>query len=190
MSDTQRTADKRVERSKAKVLAETYRQLTETGLSGVSIDEVSRVSGISKATIYRHWRSRSELLIDACSRLGGPQEAPDTGSLRGDVRALLTHLASQLQTAAWSSVYPSIIDAAERDVEIGAMQSTLHRTFMSPFHKVIERARTRREIHSDRAATELIALLVGPLFYRRWFSKEKLDKRYIDSLIKSVLDEG
>ncbi len=189
MAEPSRSPDKRIERSKTKVLAETYRQLTRCGIGGVSIDEVSRISGISKATIYRHWPSRSALLIDACSRLGGPQEAPNTGSLRGDLRALLTHLADQLQTANWSSVYPSIIDAAERDAEIAAMQGALHRAFMAPFHTVIERARTRREIHSDRVGTDLVATLVGPLFYRRWFSKEKIDKRFVEALITSALSD-
>ena len=82
--------DKRVERSKASVLAETYRQLTQSGLSGVSIDEVSRASGVSKTTIYRHWPSRSALLIDACSRLGGAYPPPDTGTVQADLHALLT----------------------------------------------------------------------------------------------------
>ncbi len=89
-------SDKRVERSKAKVLAETYRQLAQSGIGGVSIDEVSRISGISKTTIYRHWPSRSALLIDACSRLGSAPDVPDTGSLRGDLRALLAKSCSSI----------------------------------------------------------------------------------------------
>ena len=95
--------DKRAERSKAVVLEETYRQLSRSGIANVSIDEISRVSGVSKTTIYRHWPSRSALLIDACSRLGGTAEVPNTGSLRGDLHALLSGLAEQLQTAIISS---------------------------------------------------------------------------------------
>ena len=184
-------ADKRVERSKATVLAETYRQLTQSGISGVSIDEVSRVSGVSKTTIYRHWPSRSALLIDACSRLGNVHQPPDTGTLRGDVHALVTNLAEQLQTAAWASVYPSIIDAAERDPEIAAMQSELHKGFMAPFHTIVERAKDRGEIPAGKPAADLIAVIVGPLFYRRWFSKEAIDDRFteatIDAAIKAAL---
>lgn len=63
-----------------------------------------------------------------------------------DFYVLVTGLAEQLQTAAWASVYPSIIDAAERDPEIAAMQSELHKGFMEPFHAVVERARDRGEI--------------------------------------------
>jgi AcrR family transcriptional regulator len=180
-------ADKRVERSKAKVLSETFRQLAKNGIGGISIDEVSRISGISKTTIYRHWPSRSALLIDACSRIGNEPEVPNTGSLRGDLRALLAKLADQLQTANWSSVYPSIIDAAERDPEINAMQATLHKAFMAPFEGVIERAKTKGEISSDRITTDLVAALIGPFFFRRWFSKEKIDKRFVNTIIESAI---
>jgi len=180
-------ADKRVERSKAKVLSETYRQLAQSGIGGVSIDEVSRISGISKTTIYRHWPSRSALLIDACSRLGSAPDLPDTGSLRGDLRALLARLADQLQTANWSSVYPSIIDAAERDPEINTMQAALHKAFMAPFETVIERAKAKGEIPSDRVTANLIATLVGPFFFRRWFSKEEIDTHFINAIIESTV---
>jgi len=175
-------ADKRVERSKAAVLAETYRQLTQSGIGGVSIDEISRVSGVSKTTIYRHWPSRSALLIDACSRFGNASPPPDTGNLRSDLHALVTELGEQLQSAAWASVYPSIIDAAERDPEIAALQAGLHTAFMAPFHAVIERAKDRGEVLPDKSAADGIAAIVGPLFYRRWFSKEPIDDRFTDAM--------
>jgi AcrR family transcriptional regulator len=148
---------------------------------------VSRVSGVSKTTIYRHWPSRSALLIDACSRLGNAHQPPDTGTLRGDVHALATNLAEQLQTAAWASVYPSIIDAAERDPEIAAMQSELHKGFMAPFHTIVERAKGRGEIPAGRPAADLIAVIAGPLFYRRWFSKEAIDGRFTEATIDAAI---
>ena len=180
-------ADKRVERSKAAVLAETYRQLTRSGISGVSIDEVSRGSGVSKTTIYRHWPSRSALLIDACSKLGNAHQPLDTGALRADLHALVTNLAEQLQTAPWASVYPSIIDAAERDPDIAAMQSDLHKGFMAPFHVIVQRAKDRGEIPTDKPAADLIAAIVGPLFYRRWFSKDPIDDRFTEATINAAI---
>ena len=188
MAENTQTADKRVERSKAAVLAETYRQLSQSGLGGVSIDEVSRNSGVSKTTIYRHWPSRSALLIDACSRLGPARAAPDTGSLRGDIRALVTDLADELRTASWTAVYPSIIDAAERDPEIAAMQSGLHNAFMAPFNAIVEHAKDKGEMPSDRPAADLIAATVGPLFYRRWFSKEAIDDRFVEAIIDAAVE--
>ncbi|MGA0601400.1 TetR/AcrR family transcriptional regulator [Caulobacter sp. KR2-114] len=187
MAQTPKPADPRVERSKAAVLAETYRQLTQSGVGGLSIDEVSRRSGVSKTTIYRHWPSRTALLIDACSRLSDAGEAPDTGTLRGDVHALASHLGAQLGAAAWTSVYPSIIDAAERDPEIAAMQSALHRGLMSPFDAVAARAVARGDMPAGKSPADLAACIVGPLFYRRWYSKEPIDERFVDMLVGSAV---
>ncbi|MBE7209580.1 MAG: helix-turn-helix transcriptional regulator, partial [Gluconacetobacter diazotrophicus] len=75
--------DQRVVRSKERVLRETYRMLFEAGLGGVSVDEVSRRSGVAKTTIYRHWPTRSALVLDACSKMGTPEPPPDTGTLEG-----------------------------------------------------------------------------------------------------------
>ncbi len=188
MAQRDRAPDKRVERSKAAVLAETYRQMTQNGLGGVSIDEVSRVSGVAKTTIYRHWPSRAALLIDTCSQLGGPHEAPDTGSLRGDVHALALDLARQLQVANWSAVYPSIIDTAERDADVAAMQREWHKALMAPFGTVVDRARERGEVKAKCATTaDVVAATVGPLFYRRWFSKEPLDDRFVDVVVDTAV---
>lgn len=179
--------DKRVARSKAAVLAETYRQLTAGGLSGVSLDEVARNSGVAKTTIYRHWPSRSALLIDACSRIGGPQAIPDAGTLRGDLLTLASAVAEQLWSAAWPSVLPSIIDAAEREPEIAAMFGVLHEGNMAPFRAVLQRAKDRGEIRRDAPAGDLIAAVVGPLFYRRWFSKEQIEDSFVESVVDAAI---
>lgn len=183
-----RPADKRVERSRAAVLAETYRQLSEGGIGGVSIDEISRQSGVSKTTIYRHWPSRSALLLDACANLGAPAPLPDTGDLRGDLLILLTELARQLGDSTWSKVYPSILDAAERDSDVADLQGKLHRSFMAPFEAVLDQARASADPSlPHRATADMVAGLIGPLFFRRWFSREPIDERFVTAVIEIAL---
>ena len=75
-SPTSPELDARVRRSKETVLAVTHQMMSETGLSGVSIDEVSKRSGVAKTTVYRHWLSRADLLLEACSKLGSKFEVP------------------------------------------------------------------------------------------------------------------
>jgi AcrR family transcriptional regulator len=186
--DLARTPDKRIARSRATVLAETYRQLSQGGISGVSIDAISRQSGVSKTTIYRHWPSRSALLMDACASFGVPAAAPETGSLRDDLLTLLTSLAAQLDGATWSKVYPSILDAAERDPEIADLQRELHGSFMAPFETVLDRARGNGDPSMpNRATSEIVASLVGPLFFRRWFSREAIDAQFVAMIVDSAL---
>lgn len=181
-------ADERVRRSKQAVLATTYQLLTEAGISGLSVDEVARRSGVAKTTIYRHWPSRSALVLDACSKLGAKREAPDTGTLHGDLTALTSDLAHRLKTARWPAVLPSIIDAAERDPELADLHSTLHAALIGAFRTAIERGQKRGEIPRTHGVTEIIAAILGPIFYRRWFSREPLDKRFVIKIVDSLVE--
>jgi AcrR family transcriptional regulator len=182
------TIDQRVSRSKQAVLAATFELLSETGLAGVSVDAVAERSGVAKTTIYRHWPSRAALLLDACSRMGTPREPPNTGSLKGDLAALMGDLGNRLKTARFAATLPSVIDAAERDPEIAKMHANLHAALISAFRSVIERGQRSGELPRRRDSSAIVAALLGPLFYRRWFSREPLDARFIKSVTESVTE--
>ena len=179
--------DVRVQRSKAAVLAQTYELLSAGGIGGVSIDEVSRRSGVSKTTIYRHWPSRAALLVEACSTIGSAPPVPDTGSFGGDLVALTEALAEQLRSARWAAVLPSIVDAAEREPELAGLHADLHARLMAPFGVVTERARARGELAADRGPADVTAAVAGPLFYRRWFSREPLDATFVARVVEDAL---
>ena len=178
--------DERFRRSRATVLGVTTQLLIERGFSGATVDEISRRSGVAKATIYRHWPTRTDLLRDACSTLGTPLEAPDTGNFKADVIALVTDLTDMLRSAKWTSVLPSIIDAAERDPDIAEMYGKLQQGYSAPFEAVFQRALQRGELPADTDIPMLIAALTGPLFYRRWFSREPLTDAFAKQIILLV----
>lgn len=179
--------DGRVRRSRDRVLTTAFELLSESGVGGFTIDEVARRSGVAKTTIYRHWPTREALVIDACSRITAEQEVPDTGTLEGDVTAILANIAHLLGTARWSSVLPSIVDAAERDPAFADIHSSIQFGHAAPLRAVLERAARRGEIpaNSDRPST--IAALLGPLFYRRWFSREPLDDQFVKTVAGFVI---
>jgi AcrR family transcriptional regulator len=51
-----------------RVLTATLDLLTEAGLGGLTIDDVSKPSGVARTTIYRHWPNRNALIVDAAER--------------------------------------------------------------------------------------------------------------------------
>jgi AcrR family transcriptional regulator len=179
--------DGRVRRSRERVLTTTFELLGESGVGGFTVDEVARRSGVAKTTIYRHWPSREALVIDACSRITEEQEVPDTGSLKGDVTAILTNIGQLLATARWSSVLPSIVDVAERDPEFADVHRRIQHGHAAPLLEVIERAAGRGEIPATADRATMIAGLMGPLFYRRWFSREPIDKQFITRIVGNVV---
>jgi AcrR family transcriptional regulator len=185
--DVTPTQDTRVIRSKQLILKVTWDLLSENGLGGVSVDEVARRSGVAKTTIYRHWETRADLLIDACSQISATQEIPDKGNLKKDITVLMNELAQMLSTARWSSVLPSVMDAAERDPAIAEVHGRLQRAHAAPFRVVIDKAVKRGELPLGIDPSFLIAALVGPLFYRRWFSREPTTKTFITTLVEKTL---
>lgn len=179
--------DERVRRSRASVLAATAELLFERGYSGVSVDEVCRRSGVAKTTIYRHWPTRTDLLRDACATIGTPQTTPDRGSFQADIAALMGDLAQALTTARWTSVLPSIIDAGERDPEMADMYRRLQQGYSAPFEEVIRRGIERGELPEATDPATLAAALIGPLFFRRWFSREPLTEAFVAKIIRLVV---
>lgn len=67
--------------------------LAETGYDGMTIDQVAARAKAGKATLYRRWPSKAELVLDAvaCMKAGelDPENVPDTGTLRGDLVAMI-----------------------------------------------------------------------------------------------------
>lgn len=186
-NDQSNTLDDRVRRSKDKVLQMTSELLAENGVSGLSVDEVARRSGVAKTTIYRHWPTRTDLVVDACLQLGTRAEVPNTGTFVSDVQALMTTIANLLNTARWSSVMPSIIDAAERNPELAEVFISIQRGHTMPFQEIIARAMSKGELPPSIDVGALIAALIGSVYYRRWFSREPLDEAFIAAVVKNVL---
>ncbi len=180
--------DPRVLVSRERVLTTTLDLLKDSGLGELTIDDISRRSGVAKTTIYRHWANRSALVIDACSRMTGGEEAPpDTGSLESDLRTILTNIADLLGTARWSSILPSIVDAAEHDPEFADIHSRIQHGHAAPLRAALNRAALSGEIPSTTDRNAIAAALLGPLFYRRWFSREQIDAEFVDLIIRSAV---
>jgi AcrR family transcriptional regulator len=82
-------------------------ELQEAGYARLTMEAVADRAGTSRAVLYRRWRSRPDLVIAAMRRhrpmLSG--EIPDTGSLRGDVLALLSRMSSRLAEIGPETVY-------------------------------------------------------------------------------------
>lgn len=179
--------DARVRRSRERVLGASFDLLSEGGVGGFSVDEVARRSGVAKTTIYRHWPSREALLLEAAARISAQEPVPDTGTLDGDLTALLQSLGEKLGTARWSNVVPSLVDLAERDADFAALHSRIQRGHASSLRAVLERAVERAELPADADVPGLISALIGPLYYRRWFSREPIDAPFVSLVVGGVL---
>ena len=70
------------------IRAAILRLLADVGYGALTMDAVASEAGVGKATIYRRWRTKQDLVVDTISDLNRAEASPpDTGSLEGDLRA-------------------------------------------------------------------------------------------------------
>jgi AcrR family transcriptional regulator len=72
-----------------------------TGPDGLAIEQVAAVAGVGKATIYRRWPGKEELLVDAIGTLRADLPAPQGRSVRADLIALLTAICTEAADPRW-----------------------------------------------------------------------------------------
>jgi hypothetical protein len=99
----------------------------------------------------------------------------------------LTNIADLLGTARWSSILPSIVDAAEHDPEFADIHSRIQHGHAAPLRAALNRAALRGEIPSTSDRNAMAAALLGPLFYRRWFAREQIDAEFVNLIIRSAI---
>jgi len=87
------------------------RLLGEVGYGGLTVDAVAEEAGVGKATIYRRWRTKQDLIVDSISELGSVLTVPqDTGSLQEDIRQFM-HLIVKVTRSPSGAMLHSLVSA-------------------------------------------------------------------------------
>src|SRR3954454_22579107 len=104
------------------IRAAILRLLAEVGYGALTMDAVASEAGVGKATIYRRWRTKQDLVVDTTSALTRPEAtAPDTGSLEGDLRALLHSLVGVINGPQGAATLSLQSDVLSHQAMVGAL---------------------------------------------------------------------
>jgi AcrR family transcriptional regulator len=142
--------------------------LADVGYAGLTMDAVALTAGVSKATIYRRWPSKADLLVSVIDTASDDTLAiPDTGSLRDDLVALLSALAGVL-TGPGGSASRALLGVMSQEP---ALEAAFRRGPMArwaeAFLTVLGRAAGRGELAPSSAAS--LAAEAGPaILLLRW----------------------
>lgn len=143
-------------------------ELAEVGYGRLSIEAVARRAGVSKAAIYRRWRSKLDLVLDLVSVTAG-RNLPllDTGSLLGDLEILLHVMARALRHRMALQIIPDLLAEAARTPQIAEkLQQTLEDYQRTIGLVVIGRAIERGELSAATDRRFAVDLIVGPIYWR------------------------
>jgi AcrR family transcriptional regulator len=160
----------------------------ECGWDGLTIEGVAARAGVGKTTIYRRYPGRLDLLVAAAERLADEKgAAPDTGTLRGDLLALVDAYLGMLSSTRAGRAIPAMVAATARSPEVAiAYRQFIHerrRESAEPITRAIQRG----ELSIDTDVGLVLDLLLAPLFYRSFVSLEVVDGEYRTNLVDAVM---
>jgi AcrR family transcriptional regulator len=163
--------------------------LSEVGYDRMTVEALAARAGVSKPTIYRRWPGgKKEIVVDAMrSRHEAADALPDTGSLRGDLLALLEVMVDHIEQDA--ALAAGLLSRMRESAELAAL---LREEVVADEHRrydvLIARAVARGELSADARITPLIYNLAGSLvFGRAAITGEPLDRAFREELVDHVL---
>lgn len=178
--------DPRIARSKAIIIDAAISLLLGGGVHDTTVDAIADRARVSKATIYRHWNTRQEVVIEALSHLKPEAPVPDTGSLRGDLKQIANDLVQHLSSPV-AAVFTSLAGAAEHDVQLSMLRQEFIAARRHPIQVVVEAAVARGELPDDLDTDLFVAMVAGPLFYRRVAQGQKVPAHWVDAVVEVAL---
>jgi len=167
--------------------------MTDRGIEGTSVDEIAQVSGVSKATIYKHWTSKDVLCIEAISRLKCDLPVFDSGNPRADAADLLRHLAHTKKPAAFSRIWPRVIGyAASNPAFAKAFRARIGDGQRAQLAGLLQNAIDNGELRAGLDIDIALDVLLGPILYRRFMQTTvplELPQHVVDSFWRSNAPE-
>jgi AcrR family transcriptional regulator len=197
VSDVSPTADRLVRGGRPRdpsrdgaIRAAILEVLGRSGYSGLTMDAVAAAAGVGKATIYRRYRSKDQLVTGAVGALVDEQiEIPDTGSLRQDLLVLMREAVDLYGGGTLAAkLMPSVVDEIRRNDELAAIARdrflTRRRAALGVvFERGVERGDLRPDIDVDFA----LDVLAGPLFYRLLITGGPIDDRLAQAVVELIV---
>lgn len=171
----------------AELLAVTLQLLQEHGYDRLSLDVVASTARASKATLYRRWPTKAELVLAAFVE-GTRQVAvdPDTGTLRGDLLRIGEQIRAHV--SAHASTIRAVLMEISRSANLAAM---LQEQFLAQrkalMRRVLARAVDRGEIEASAITDDLWDLLPGYLIFRSVLTGRAASRRTVQHLVDNVI---
>lgn len=163
--------------------------LAETGYDGMTVDMVAARAKAGKATVYRRWPSKADLVVDAvaCMKEAELEHLPDTGTLRGDLVALIKPRAVQ-DSEQRLKVLAGILSMLSGNPQLSdALNAALIEPRTRANRIFLERAIVRGEIPADTDIETIAQIAPSMVAYRTLVQGKPFDCEYLVSLIDGVV---
>ena len=169
MSDiaTRRPGRPRSAAADAAIVRATLELLLEDGYRGLTMEQVRTRAGVGRATLYRRYGSKQDLVTEAIRHLNQPLDRPDTGSVREDILAVARSVLAGAERVELATFAPRLLAESAGDPE---MHAIFYENLVAPrravMADVLRRGVERGELRADLDIELAIDVLTGPWVYR------------------------
>jgi AcrR family transcriptional regulator len=158
------------------------------GYDAFSIEAVAARAGVGKATIYRRWASKEDLVAEGAARFVSRIPTPDLGALEADLTAVLRSDAAMHSDLASPLLLASLFVAMQRSPRIAvAVREGFIASRQAALRTVLARAVRRGEVAPDVDLDLVVQLCAGPLLYRSVVSGQPSDAATVLRLVDLIL---
>lgn len=171
-----------------KVLSTALELIAARGVEGTSMDAIAEASGVSKATIYKHWKDKDALMLELMAEMSGLRDRPafDSGDTKSDMIDVLAFRPAE-NPELRDRLMPHFVAYSAHNCEFGiAWRQMVMEPPRQELRQLIWRGIEKRELAETADSDLSLALLLGPMLYGHMFlSRSMSDPRV---LATSVVD--
>ena len=179
--------DSRVERTRAAVLGAARRVLLEDGWDALTHLSVATASGVGRATIYRHWPTRTDLLRDVIRREAEMSHAAPVGDLRKDLRRELEGLGRQLGDPALAAVVTILFERSVHDPVLAEVKAAVVGEVARVVRAILCRGVETGDLPASLNVERAVARLLGPLLYWRLATDRPVTRAVVTDVVDAFL---
>ena len=162
--------------------------LAEVGYGALTMDAVAAEAGVGKATIYRRWRTKEDLVADTIAEISRAEVTPaDTGSLEGDLRGMLHTIVSVLNGPTGAATQALLSTVPHNPALAAAFRDGPAGVWAQAFQQIFSRAESRGELRPGLSGTVTAEAITAP-FVQRWLvSGKPVTNEYADEVLSQVV---
>ncbi|MDO8392660.1 MAG: TetR/AcrR family transcriptional regulator [Actinomycetota bacterium] len=158
--------DPRIARSRSKLLAAATDLLMESGPRAVTVDAVAERSGVAKSTLYRHWPSRNDLLVDVM-RSHVPETPMVDLSLgfEAALRSQISIAVGVFSDPEWLRILPSLVSLQHHVPQMAELMAADREAKLAMLRDVIDLGVAEGRLPAGLDPLQVLHLLIGPLMF-------------------------
>ena len=171
------------------ILDAAWDELNEVGYKQLTFDNVARRAGTSRPVLYRRWPTRLDL-VRAALRTHRPLlsgDTPDTGSLRGDVIALLEYTTSALSGTRRDIIWGMVSDAiGDEEQQTAAFGGDIAKRNVAVMRTVLQKAEARGEVVAEAVPDYIVTLPIDLMRHEMLISGRVVSKVKIRKIVDDI----